>query len=143
MTGSATERDRMLRLRAKAPLIATVIRFGLATLSSATLSFLLPLVLHRYMGLGEHASVAIAFAIAYAFNFLTLRKIVFASKSSWRRDLTLYALVNAGFRIAEFLTFSALRAWGILPYAAALLCVLGASTIVKFFAYRRLFGKVG
>ncbi len=117
----------------------TVLRFGTATISSAMLSFVLPIILHTYAGIGEQASVAISFAIAYGFNFIALRKLVFLSKADWRRDLAFYAIVNAAFRLAEFLAFSALRAWGILPYAAALLAVLGTSTIVKFFAYRRLF----
>lgn len=118
----------------------TVLRFATATVSSAMLSFLLPLILHNYAGIGEQASVAISFTIAYSFNFIALRKLVFLSKAKWRRDLAFYAAANAGFRFAEFLVFSALRAWGILPYAAALLVVLGTSTVVKFFAYRRLFG---
>lgn len=144
MPGDAPKESRLLaRLRKQTPLLATLVRFALATISSATLSFLLPLVLHSFAGIGEHASVAISFAIAYAFNFIALRKLVFASETGWRRDLALYAVVNAAFRFAEFLCFSALRAWGILPYAAALLFVLGASTIVKFFAYRRLFGNIG
>lgn len=127
-------------LGARVPLFAALTRFTLATLASASLSFLLPIVLHEWAGLGERAAVGLSFGIAYAFNFLTLRRLVFASKASLGRDLWRYALVNALFRIAEFFAFSALRSAAILSYAAALLFVLTASTLVKFFAYRRLFG---
>lgn len=136
-------RGAVRRLGERSPLLATLLRFAGATAASASLSFLLPLALHELAGLPERLSVAIAFAVAYAANFLMLRRMVFASSADWRRDLALYALVNAAFRLAEFGLFSALRSWNLLPYAAALLVVLGLSTMVKFFAYRRLFGKVG
>jgi len=142
---SMAARGRILlrRIDAASPLAATVVRFGTATAASASLSFLLPLALHAWAGFSERLSVAIAFCIAYGANFLMLRRVVFASKTGWGRDLAFYAVVNAAFRLAEFLFFTALRAWSILPYAAALLAVLALSTIVKFFAYRRLFGQPG
>lgn len=128
-------------LGARLPFIAALVRFGLATLASASLSFLLPIILHEWGGMGERSAVGLSFAIAYAFNFLTLRRLVFASKASLGRDLWRYALVNALFRIAEFFAFAALRSAAILSYAAALLVVLAVSTLVKFFAYRWLFGR--
>ena len=142
-TMAARRRTLLRRIGEASPLAATIVRFGTATVASASLSFLLPLALHAWAGLGERLSVAIAFVVAYGANFLMLRRMVFASKTGWARDLAFYAVVNAAFRVAEFLLFAALRAWAILPYAAALLAVLALSTIVKFFAYRRLFGHVG
>lgn len=133
-------RARAADLGARVPLLAAFSRFAMATLASASLSFLLPILLHEWAGLGERTAVGLSFGIAYAFNFLTLRRLVFASKASLGRDLWRYALVNALFRIAEFFAFSALRSAAILSYAAALLFVLAVSTLVKFFAYRRLFG---
>lgn len=127
----------------RAPLVAALSRFALATLASALLSFLLPILLHEKAGLGERTAVGLSFAVAYVFNFLTLRRLVFASRASLGRDLWRYALVNALFRIAEFLAFAALRSAEILSYAAALLLVLAVSTLIKFFAYRRLFGERG
>lgn len=134
-------REAARRLGASSPLFAAASRFAVATFASALLSFGLPLALHEVMGLGERLSVGLSFAIAYAFNFIMLRRMVFASEAGWRRDLGLYAGVNATFRLGEFLAFAALRSSAVLSYAAALLVVLTLSTMVKFFAYRRLFGR--
>jgi len=125
------------------PILPSLVRFGFSTVLSASLSFLLPVLLHEVIGLGERLSVGLAFAIAYLVNFAMLRRVAFRSPHGWRRDLALYAGVNAGFRLAEFFAFAALRSNAILSYAAALLLVLVLSTIIKFFAYRRLFGAVG
>jgi putative flippase GtrA len=120
-------------------LLATAIRFGLAGMLSSLGSFVLPLILHEFLGVPERWSVAIAFGFAYVINFVTLRRVVFASDRDWKRDLTFYAVLNAAFRGSEFMAFSFLRQMNFASYAATLLIVLAGSTIIKFFAYRFLF----
>lgn len=123
------------------PQLVTIVRYGLSTITSSSLSFLLPIALHSLAGIAERPSVAISFVIAYVLNFAILRRAVFSSSRKWHRDLARYAVVNAIFRVAEFLAFSALFATNFLPYAGSLFTVLVLSTIIKYFAFRRIFSS--
>lgn len=118
-----------------------IFRFLLSSGISAGITYALPMVLHYAFGISERTAVGIAFACAYLFNFMSLRKLVFNSDSGWKSDLIRYAVVNGAFRVGEYYAFIAIREWTPLPYPVALFVVLLLSTAVKFFAYRATFNR--
>lgn len=125
-------------------LLGQLIRFGMATAVSASVSFVLPLALHALAGVPERSSVGIAFCLAYLLNFAMLRRVVFRADRPIAGQFAVYAITNAAFRAGEFAAFDLARAW--VPgfgYALTLLGVLALSTLVKFFAYRRVFRQPG
>lgn len=126
------------RLRA-----AELVRFAMSTGISALLSFGVPVVLHEGFGVGQQRAVAIGFALAYVTNLLLLKAFVYRSPASWRAVVPRYVVVNGLFRLAEYGAFGLLVDRFALDYRLVLLVILGASTVVKFFAYRVIFrGRV-
>lgn len=115
------------------------IRFALTTGLSAALSFGLPVALVELFGFDERRAVQIGFACAYIVNIVVVRSFVYRSRNHWARDFLAYVVVNGLFRLLEYAGFVFLQSTLGVPYAAALLVVLIASTIVKFFVYRFVF----
>ena len=83
----------------------------------------------------------IGLVAAYLSNLFAIRKYVFGSTNSWRSDVPKYVVANAVFRVVEYLVFEFLFTRLAINYAVALLAVLTASTLLKFFAYRFLFDR--
>ncbi len=121
-------------------LIPQAARFAVSTGISATLSFVLPIILHELFGVPTKIAVAVSFAIAYLVNIALLRIVVFRSQSSWLRQLLIYIPTNGLFRLAEYLAFVVLLDWAGLDYRLSILLVLGVSAVTKFFVYRIVFG---
>lgn len=119
-----------------------LLRFGLSSGLSATLSFLLPIALHEAGRVPERLAVAIGFVLAYLFNFAMLRMFVFRSRNSLGTDALRYLPLNGVFRLVEYGGFLFLEGALSLGYIASMFTVLTISTVLKFFGYRRLFRRV-
>jgi putative flippase GtrA len=115
-------------------------RFGLSSAFSATVSLGLPLVLHEWLRLDPTLSVGISQTTVLLANFLMIRMFVFRSQSGARGDFLRYTGSAVAFRGLEFLTFLLLFRFAGLFYFTALVLTLAASTAIKFFWYRCLFG---
>lgn len=124
-----------------APLRGQVLRFGVSTGFSASLSFLLPIALHELAGVPENIAVAIGFLTAYAGNFLLLRKFVFRSSAQLRGQAWRYVVTNGLFRLCEYGAYLALTTYGGLDYRLAVFLVLVVAALLKFFAYRVVFSQ--
>jgi putative flippase GtrA len=112
------------------------VRYLLATVFSATVSFCLPVVLHEIAKMTEETSVAISFSVVFLVNFITARVFVFRSNVAPMFQLVKFAASSVFFRFVEYLAFlAALRFLG-LHYLVALLLVLTISSIAKFFFQR-------
>lgn len=114
-------------------------RFLMTSGLSATLSFILPTLLHELLGLPIKGAVATGFAAAYICNFLLLRTFVFKSMNTFRSDVIRYLVVNGAFRLAEYALFLVLLDVAGINYVLAVFLVLTVSTVLKFFGYRRIF----
>lgn len=124
-----------------AGLIDHVVRFGMTSGLSAALSLGLPVLLHEGLGIAVQIAVATGFATSYLANFVMLRSFVFRSQKSLKADLPRYLVVNGSFRVIEYFAFLGLYEGLSMNYALAVLIILTLSTIMKFFGYRRLFGR--
>jgi len=111
-------------------------RFGILTAISATVTLGLPVLLHEQWGVSPPEAAAVAFALAFVLNFISLRRLVFASERGAGRDLFVYAVSSLFFRSAEYLAFLLLFAVRV-QYVIALVAVLAVSATAKFFWYRR------
>ena len=118
-----------------------LIRFGVTTGVGVALSFILPVVLREALNVPATVAVAVGFATSYAANFVLHRTFVFRSTHSWSRDAWRYLLTNGVLRLVEYGSFLMLHKVAGVHYAAAVFVVLSMSTVVKFFAYRQLFGR--
>jgi putative flippase GtrA len=119
-----------------------LMRFGVSTVVSAAMTVGLPILLHELFGLEQRTAVAISQSSALLLNFLMIRVFVFGSRRAARRDLAYYVGSAVFFRGLEYLAFLALFELAHLYYIAALVLTLGTSTLLKFFWYRFLFGRV-
>ncbi len=112
------------------------VRYLLATVLSAILSFCLPVVLHELAKITEEASVAISLGVVFLLNFVTVRVFVFRSKAQPMFQFVKFAASSVLFRFAEYLMFlAAFRSLG-LHYLVALLLALTVSFVAKFFFQR-------
>jgi len=118
-----------------------LVRFGMSTGVSATMTIGLPVLLHEVFGIEQRIAVAISQSSALLVNFLMIRVFVFRSKRAAPRDLAYYAGSAAAFRGLEYLCFLALFELGHFFYLTALVLTLGTSTLIKFVWYRFLFGE--
>jgi putative flippase GtrA len=116
-----------------------VTRFAISSGMSASLSLVLPILLHEVGRVDENVAVAVGFVSAYVMNFFMLRVFVFKSKGAIRSQIIKYVPVNGFFRLAEFSLFLILNNLLSLNYILAVASVLFVSTVLKFFGYRRLF----
>ena len=118
-----------------------IIRFGMATGLSATVSLGLPILLHEGLDVEQRVAVAISQSTVLLINFLTLRLFVFRGKGSVRGDLMRYFGSAAVFRGLEYLGFLALFELAGLFYLTALIITLVVSTLIKFLWYRYIFRR--
>ena len=135
--------QKRLRSRSsnRSKLVRQARRFVVVSGLSAALSFGLPIALVELGGVDHARAVQIGLVAAYLSNLFAIRKYVFGSTNSWRSDVPKYVVANAVFRVVEYLVFEFLFTRLAINYAVALLAVLTASTLLKFFAYRFLFDR--
>lgn len=121
-------------------LAGQLVRYGGATLASATVSFGLPLVLHEGLGAPPRLSVAIGFVCAFLLNFLSIRRMVFTKSGTGdiRSDFMRFAVFSLVMRSLEYVTFLFLFGTVHLPYSIALGMTLVLSTCIKFPSYKLL-----
>lgn len=117
--------------------IGQILRFGATSGMSAAITVGLPVVLHEGLGVTPQRGAAIAFCVAFLVNFFSLRRLVFRSATGLGRDLGLFVISSLAFRTAEYVAFLALTTIAHIYYVAALVGVLGVSTVAKFFWYRK------
>ena len=127
----------------RSKLVRQARRFVVVSGLSAALSFGLPIALVELGGVDHARAVQIGLVAAYLSNLFVIRKYVFGSTNRWHADVPKYVVVNGLFRVAEYLVFEFLFTWLAINYALALLAVLTASTVLKFFSYRFLFDRPG
>jgi putative flippase GtrA len=120
------------------PFIGQLMRFGVSTLISASITIGLPVLLHELFHVPEQRAVFIAFNVALVVNFIIMRHFVFAKRGSAAGDMLRYAVTNIAFRLAEYAAFSFLFRVLHLYYVLAIVVVLIGSTTLKFVAYRFL-----
>ncbi|MBB3353323.1 hypothetical protein CO660_31570 [Rhizobium sp. L9] len=108
-----------------------LIRYGLATMASAAISFGLPVALHEIVGLADTSSVGIGLICAFALNFVSIRLFVFRSDGVIKRQLIGFLISTGLFRLAEFWGFLLLTKLGT-NYAVALIITLVCSFAAKF-----------
>ena len=118
-----------------------LLRFGISTGLSATVSLGLPIVLHELLLVEQKVAVGISQTTVLLMNFVVLRLFVFRGTGSVRGDLMRYFGSAAFFRGLEYLSFLALFELAGLFYLTALVITLVASTLIKFVWYRFLFGR--
>ena len=118
-----------------------LLRFGMATGLSATISLGLPILLHEALHVEQKIAVAISQATVLLMNFITLRLFVFRGSGSVRGDLMRYFGIAAVFSGIEYLSFLALFELAGLFYLTALVITLIVSTVIKFVLYRYIFGR--
>ena len=118
-----------------------LLRFGMATGLSATVSLGLPIILHELLHVEQKIAVAISQVSVLLINFVTLRLFVFRGGGSVRGDLMRYFGSAAVFRGIEYLSFLALFELAGLFYLTALVITLITSTLIKFLWYRFIFGR--
>jgi putative flippase GtrA len=113
-----------------------LLRFGVATLISASLTLGLPIVLHEGLAVEERRAVAIAVVIAFVVNFLTTRYYVFKSSGKAGDELWRFLGTSLAFRLAEYGLFLLLFSLGLVYYLAQFI-VLALSFVMKFIVQRR------
>lgn len=108
-----------------------LVRYGLATIASAAVSFGLPVALHEIVGLGDTLAVGIGLICAFALNFVSIRLFVFRSAGVIKRQLIGFLISSGFFRLAELWVFLLLTKLGT-NYAVALIITLVCSFAAKF-----------
>lgn len=117
-----------------------MLRFGMATGLSASVSLGLPIFLHELLHVEQKIAVAISQTSVLLVNFLTLRMFVFRSKGTVRGDAFRYGASAVAFRGLEYVSFLLLFQQAGMFYVSALVVTLCISTIAKFVWYRFVFG---
>lgn len=111
--------------------VSEAVRFGVATLLSASITMGVPIALHEGFGVDERTAVAVALAVAFVVNFLTTRLFVFKSEGNARRELGRFLGTSLAFRLAEYGLFLLLFGLGIVYFVAQFI-VLASSFVLKF-----------
>jgi putative flippase GtrA len=114
-----------------------LVRYGLATLASAAISFGLPVALHELFGLAETLSVGIGLVCAFVFNFVSIRVFVFRSAGLIKRQVIGFLISSGLFRLTEFWLFLLLTKFDT-NYAIALIITLACSFAAKFVVQKHL-----
>ena len=110
------------------------VRFVVLSGVSFGLNFGLTVGLAQIAGLPPPTAFAIALGTVFVVNFLLMRFYVYrASAASLWGQLVRYVPSAFLFRFAEQRVFAWVHAQDWLPYQLAVIGVLGASTVVKFF----------
>jgi putative flippase GtrA len=137
LVGNLSAQSLLLLLNSPNHPLAQMVRFGVMTIMSASMTVGLPIVLHELFGVRPEVAAAIAFASAFLLNFLSLRRLVFRSNRGAGHDFVTFLLSSLVFRGGEYLAFLATLAVHV-HYIVGLLSVLTLSALAKFFWYRRV-----
>lgn len=115
------------------------LRFCLTTVLSMVVNFGLTIALHELARWPEELAYAVALVTVLLMNFVLLRSYVFSARHiEPGRQLALFALSTAGFRLSEYLAFLLLHTWLGMYYVLAMFLVQGTAFVTKFFYYGRL-----
>lgn len=131
------EGSLVARVGAGTGLPRQIARFGVQAVLSAVITLGLPALLHEAFGVPVEGAVAAALAIAFVFNFLAMRLLVFRSAAPASGQFLRYACAAALSRLFEYGLFLALHGPLGLTYLPALAGVLVTATVLKFTVYQR------
>ena len=141
IVGSVAGQRLLLLLASRDHPLGQVLRFGLMTGMSASVTIGLPIILHELFGVTPQHAAAVAFLVAFLLNFVSLRRLVFRSSHGAGRDLVTFIVSSLVFRGIEYVAFLLLTTVAHIHYVIALLGVLTLSTLAKFVWYRRIMHK--
>ncbi|HER27293.1 MAG TPA: GtrA family protein [Rhodospirillales bacterium] len=113
-----------------------IFRFLALTAASACLTLALPVFLHEILAVPENIAVLLSLITAFLFNFVVVRRYVFRSQGDSRAEFMRFALISAGFRFLEYVSFLILFNLLELNYVVALIIVLVTSVVFKFIVNR-------
>jgi len=128
-------REKVLDLHGNG-LRGEVVRFGIASIFSASLSLSLPVLFHNAAGFSQERAVALAFVIVFIINFLTMRAYVFQSGRSLLGEILKFALTSGVFRIFDYALFVLIFRLSGLHYILVLIITLTVTSIGKFILHR-------
>ena len=113
-----------------------VFRYMVMTCTSAGISLGIPFALHEGAAVRPSIAVAIGLLTTFFVNFAVAKSYVFRRLGALKTQMMRFALVSLNFRVGEYFSFLLLNfAFGI-NYSIALISVLIASLIAKFFIYK-------
>jgi putative flippase GtrA len=139
LAGNVATQRLLLLLLSPDHRIGQIMRFGLMTAMSASVTVGLPVLLHEVFDVAPRHGAAIAFLVAFFLNFISLRRLVFRSEGGLGRDLLTFVISSLMFRGGEYLAFLVLTGPALhIHYIVALLGVLSLSALAKFFWYRKV-----
>jgi len=138
LVGSVAGQRLLLLLISRDHPLGQVVRFGVMTGMSASVTIGLPIILHELFGVTPQHAAAVAFLIAFLLNFVSLRRLVFRSSHGAGRDLLTFIASSLVFRGIEYVAFLLLTTVAHIHYVIALMGVLTLSTLAKFVWYRRI-----
>jgi putative flippase GtrA len=116
-------------------------RYLLATGFSALMSLGLPVLFVDVFGWRAELAVAAAFVIAFLVNFLIHKFLVFRSAGRVLREFLGFAATNGLMRLVDYAGFLLLYRVAGLHYLVALVAVLTVTSLLRFLAFRRIFGR--
>lgn len=120
--------------------LRTLLRFGMTSGLSFFLTMGLTVLLHEVLGWDERVAFAVVLAVVFLVNFTLLKLFVFRdSAGSLVRQLVSVAAASLTFRTGEYIAFLIALSVLAIPYVWAMLFVLVASFVGKFFLYGRVF----
>lgn len=118
-------------------MLMSLLRFGLLSGLSLVVSVGLTVVLHEAVGMLEEWAFGISLVVVFAVNFVACKYWVFEGKAGdLKRQLVIFALSSAGFRLAEYLGFLLVHTVLGVYYLWAMIGLKSAVVLSKFFYYR-------
>ena len=113
-----------------------IFRYMVMTCTSAVISLGIPFVLHEGAAVRPSIAVAVGLLTTFFVNFAVAKRYVFRRLGALKTQMLRFAFVSLNFRVGEYIFFLLLNfAFGI-DYMIALITVLVASLIAKFFIYK-------
>ena len=113
-----------------------IFRYMVMTCTSAVISLGIPFILHEGAAVRPSIAVAVGLLTTFFVNFAVAKSYVFGRAGALKIQMMRFAFVSLNFRVAEYVSFLLLSlAFGI-DYMIALITVLVASLIAKFFIYK-------
>ena len=113
-----------------------IFRYMVMTCTSAVISLGIPFVLHEGAAVRPSIAVAIGLLTTFFVNFAVAKSYVFHRIGALKTQMMRFALVSLNFRVGEYLSFLLLNIAFDIDYMIALIAVLIASLIAKFFIYK-------
>lgn len=103
---------------------------------SAGLNISITVVLHEILGVMVEVSFLVGISTVMIVNFFAARSIFRAQGGDSRRQFVMFVISSLCFRGGQYLSFLALHTWLGIPYLLAIIVVLGAFFLFKFFFFR-------